>query len=71
MAEAGRGWPRFTAAVVQAAPVYLNRDATVDKACALIREAGRVGARLIAFPEAFVLGFPHWIWRTSTTSSIS
>ncbi len=62
MAEAGRGWPRFTAAVVQAAPVYLNRDATVDKACALIREAGRVGARLIAFPEAFVPGFPHWIY---------
>ena len=62
VAEAGRGWPRFTAAAVQAAPAYLNSDATVDKACALIREAGRAGARLIAFPEAFVPGFPHWIY---------
>ena len=55
-------WPVFTAAAVQAAPVYLNRDATVDKACALIGEAGRAGARLIAFPEVFVPGFPHWIY---------
>jgi nitrilase len=52
----------FIAAAVQAAPVYLDADATVDLACALIREAANEGARLIAFPEVFVAGYPYWNW---------
>ncbi|MFQ5946141.1 MAG: nitrilase-related carbon-nitrogen hydrolase [Anaerolineae bacterium] len=57
-----RCWPMFTAAAVPAGPVCLNRDVTVDKACALIRQAGGAGARLVALPEVFVPGFPHWIY---------
>jgi nitrilase len=57
-----RAWPRFTAAAVQAAPVYLDRDATVDKIVALVHQAASAGAALVAFPEAFVPGFPHWIY---------
>jgi aliphatic nitrilase len=56
---------RFTAAAVQAAPVYLDPEATVAKAASLIREAARNGATLIAFPEVFVPGYPYWNWTMS------
>ncbi|MED7825269.1 carbon-nitrogen hydrolase family protein [Streptomyces chiangmaiensis] len=52
----------FTAAAIQAAPVYLDTSATVDKAVALIHEAASNGAQLIAFPEVFVPGYPYWNW---------
>ncbi|TGP39913.1 carbon-nitrogen hydrolase family protein [bacterium M00.F.Ca.ET.228.01.1.1] len=52
----------FIAAAVQAAPVYLNADATVELACSLIDAAAREGARLVAFPEVFVAGYPYWNW---------
>lgn len=52
----------FIAAAVQAAPVYLNADATIELACSLIGAAAREGARLVAFPEVFVAGYPYWNW---------
>lgn len=42
------------------APVFLDASATVAKACTLIEEAARNGARLVAFPESYVPGFPMW-----------
>jgi aliphatic nitrilase len=42
------------------APVFLDTDATVDKACSLIEEASRNGAKLVAFPETYLPAFPIW-----------
>ncbi|HWO73627.1 MAG TPA: carbon-nitrogen hydrolase family protein [Dehalococcoidia bacterium] len=53
-------------AAVQATPVFLDLEATLDKACAYIQEAGRNGARLVVLPEAFVPSFPLWVAGGST-----
>lgn len=52
--------PTVRLAAVQAASVFLDREATVAKACRLIDEAGAHGARVIGFPESFVPGHPIW-----------
>ena len=47
----------FTLAAVQAAPVYLDREASIDKACSLIEQAGAKGADLAVFGETWVSGY--------------
>jgi nitrilase len=49
-------------AAAQHSSVFLNRRESVEKACDLIAEASGKGARLIVFPEAFVAGYPDWVW---------
>jgi len=49
-----------TAAVAQLAPVFLDREATIEKACGAIAEAAKAGARIVVLPEAFVPGYPYW-----------
>ncbi|MFG6432986.1 nitrilase [Roseateles sp. LYH14W] len=52
----------FKVAVVQAAPVFLDAKASVDKAIGLIEEASAAGAKLLAFPEVWIPGYPWWLW---------
>ncbi len=48
--------------VAQLSPSFLNKERTVEKACDSIMEAGSKGAELIVFPEAFIPGYPDWVW---------
>lgn len=65
MAEIPENAPQTTTvkvAVTQHEPAWLNLDAGVAKTITLIQEASKAGAKLIAFPECWIPGYPAWIW---------
>lgn len=53
-------YPITKVAAVQAAPVFLNREATIAKVEKMFAEAVGKGAQLVVFPESFVPCFPLW-----------
>lgn len=53
---------RYRVAAVQAEPVWLDADATVDKTIGLIEDAAAQDVSLIAFPEAWLPGYPLFLW---------
>jgi nitrilase len=50
-------------AVIQKPPVLLDREKTIAGAVESVDEAARQGATLLVFPEAYIPGYPTWIWR--------
>ena len=46
--------PKVKVAAVQAEPIVLDRERTVEKACDLTAEAASGGAQLVVFPELFI-----------------
>lgn len=54
------GKNKVRVAVVQAAPLFFDKERTIAKACRLIREAGQNGAELVAFSETFISGYPAY-----------
>lgn len=50
------------AAAVQSSSVFMDRDATTDKAVSAILEAGKNGAEVIVLPETFIPCYPMWVW---------
>jgi predicted amidohydrolase len=52
---------KFRLAAIQAAPVFLDKQASTDKACELIAKAGETGATMCAFGETWLPGYPRWV----------
>jgi len=49
-------------AAVQAAPVWMDAQGTLEKTISIIEEAGRQDVRLVAFGEVWLPGYPFTIW---------
>lgn len=54
---------RIKVAIVQKPPVWLDLQATFEAAINSLNEAVAAGAQLVMFPEAYLPGYPTWIWR--------
>lgn len=50
-------------AIVQESPILLDLQKTLTLAVNKVAEAAKAGAKLVVFPEAFISGYPAWIWR--------
>src|SRR5258706_5001350 len=48
-------------AIVQAAPVFMNLEASLARAIAYIGEAAKKGAQLVVFGETWLPGYPAWL----------
>ena len=57
---------KIKVAISQKPPTLLNLEASLNKALETIEEAAQSGANIVVFPEAFLPGYPTWIWRLTS-----
>jgi len=55
---------QLTVALAQLAPVWLDREQTLEKILAAVDEAARENAALVVFGESLLPGYPFWLERT-------
>jgi nitrilase len=51
--------------------VWLDLAKAVQKTCDIIKEASEAGAKIVAFPECWIPGYPAWIWQVFPISLFS
>ncbi len=56
---------QLTIALAQIAPVWLNREKTLEKVQDYVTKAAGENAKLVVFGEALLPGYPFWIDRTN------
>ena len=54
----------ITVGLAQIAPVWLDRNATIDKVAGWIEKSAAEGCSLVVFGEAMIPGYPFWVERT-------
>jgi nitrilase len=52
---------KVTVGIAQASPVVLDLSRSLQKACALIKQAGKQGINILAFPETWIPVYPVWV----------
>lgn len=64
-------FPTIRLGAAQATPAFLDREATVERACRVIEEAGDAGVDVLGFPEGYLPGHPLWFHFHPATSAVA
>lgn len=54
----------YRVAAAQLAPVFLDLESCIDKACQWIAKAGQEDVKVLVFPETWLPGYPVWLDRS-------